>query len=344
MGIMLDRILKGATSISAAKVRDYKIFKSQLKLIKDIVYQNKYDKYHEFFVTSKEDMRAYQENPDAKNFGKLSKFDQYLIHSKDQYAKLMKDLKGLVPKEYTEVLNLIDEQKFLVVQNTTDNASIPYQNNVFEAENILRNQQKYYPEITEEMIGKVINLISFRIPYYVGPLTNKNGQSDFAWMIRKSDEQTLPWNFDKVIDKSKSAEKFIRRMTSKCTYLLEEDVLPKHSLLYQEMEVLNELNNVQLRGENEPKHRIHRLDPKVKQFIYHNLFQKKKNVTHKDLITLLQNSEHRNTLNKTSGQKLKVFGTQNDSKFASKLSTYNDMKAILGSVENKRQMIEELVL
>lgn len=344
MGIMLDRILKGATSISAAKVRDYKIFKNQLKLIKDIVYQNKYDKYHEFFVTSKEDMRAYQENPDAKTFGKLSKFDQYLIHPKDQYAKLMKDLKGIVPKKYTEVLNLIDEQKFLVVQNTTDNASIPYQNNVFEAENILRNQQKYYPEITEEMIGKVINLISFRIPYYVGPLTNKNGQSDFAWMIRKSDEQALPWNFDKVIDKSKSAEKFIRRMTSKCTYLLEEDVLPKHSLLYQEMEVLNELNNVQLRGENEPKHRIHRLDPKVKQFIYHNLFQKKKNVTHKDLITLLQNSEHRNTLNKTSGQKLKVFGTQNDSKFASKLSTYNDMKAIFGSVENKRQMIEELVL
>lgn len=344
MGIMLDRILKGATSISAAKVRDYKIFKNQLKIIKDIVYQNKYDKYHEFFVTSKEDMRAYQENPEAKTFGKLSKFDQYLIHPKDQYAKLMKDLKGIVPKEYTEVLNLIDEQKFLVVQNTTDNASIPYQNNVFEAENILRNQQKYYPEITEEMIGKVINLISFRIPYYVGPLTNKNGQSDFAWMIRKSDEQTLPWNFDKVIDKSKSAEKFIRRMTSKCTYLLEEDVLPKHSLLYQEMEVLNELNNVQLRGENEPKHRIHRLDPKVKQFIYHNLFQKKKNVTHKDLITLLQNSEHRNTLNKPSGQKLKVFGTQNDSKFASKLSTYNDMKAIFGSVENKRQMIEELVL
>ncbi|MCP6651982.1 hypothetical protein NL518_28200, partial [Klebsiella pneumoniae] len=29
MGIMLDRILKGATSISAAKVRDYKIFKNQ---------------------------------------------------------------------------------------------------------------------------------------------------------------------------------------------------------------------------------------------------------------------------------------------------------------------------
>ncbi|WP_262578318.1 CRISPR-associated endonuclease Cas9 REC1/REC2 domain-containing protein [Staphylococcus simulans] len=39
-----------------------------------------------------------------------------------------------------------------------------------------------------------------------------------------------------------------------------------------------------------------------------------------------------------------MFGTQNDSKFAPKLSTYNDMKAIFGSVENKRQMIEELVL
>ena len=253
MGIMLDHILKGASSISAAKVRDYDNFKNQLKLIKDIVYQNQNDKYHEFFVTNKENLSAYKKNPDAKNFGKLSKFDQYLIHPKDQYAKLMKDLKEIVPKAYTEVLNLIEEQKFLVLQNTTDNASIPYQNNVFEAENILRNQQKYYPEITEEMIDKVINLISFRIPYYVGPLTNKNGQSDFAWMVRKSDEQTLPWSFDKVIDKSKSAEKFIRRMTSKCTYLLEEDVLPKNSLLYQEMEVLNELNNVQLRGENEPK-------------------------------------------------------------------------------------------
>lgn len=344
MGITLDRILKGTPSISAAKVRDYDTFKNQLKLIKDIVYQNKHDKYHEFFVTSKKDMKSFQEYPDGKTFGKLSKFDQYLIHPKNQYAKLMKDLKGIVPKEYTEVLNLIDEQKFLVVQNTTDNASIPFQNNVYEAENILRKQQKHYPEITEEMIDKVINLISFRIPYYVGPLTNKDGQSDFAWMVRKSDEQTLPWNFDKVIDKSKSAEKFIRRMTSKCTYLLEEDVLPKHSLLYQEMEVLNELNNVQLRGENEPKNRINRLEPKVKQFIYHNLFQKKKNVSHKDLIVLLQNSEHRNILNKQSGQKVKVFGTQNVSKFATKLSTYNDMKAIFGSVENIRDMIEELVL
>lgn len=344
MGIMLDSILKGASSISAAKVRDYDTFKDQLKLIKDIVYQNKHDKYHEFFVTSKKVMKAYRENPDAKTFGKLSEFDQYLIHPKDQYAKLMKNLKGVVPKNHVEVLKSIDEQKFLVVQNTTDNASIPYQNNVFEAENILRNQQKFYPEINEDMIDKVINLISFRIPYYVGPITNKKGQSDFAWMVRKSDEQTLPWKFDKVINKSKSAEKFIRRMTSKCTYLLEEDVLPKHSLLYQEMEVLNELNNVQLRGENEPKNRIHRLEPKVKQFIYHNLFQKKKNVSHKDLITLLQNSEHRHVLNKVSNKKVKVFGTQNESKFATKLSTYNDMKAIFGSVEKNRDMIEELVL
>lgn len=344
MGIMLDGILKGASSISAAKVRDYDTFKTQLKLIKDIIYQNKHDKYHEFFVTSKENMNAYKEKPDMKNFGKLSKFDQYLIHPKNQYVKFMKDLKGLIPKKYVEVLNLIEEQKFLVVQNTTENASIPYQNNVFEAENILRNQQNYYPEITDEMIDKVINLISFRIPYYVGPLTNKNGQSDFAWMVRKSDGQTLPWNFDKVIDKSASAEKFIRRMTSKCTYLLEEDVLPKHSLLYQEMEVLNELNNVQLRGENEPKNRIHRLEPKVKQFIYHKLFQKKKNVTHKDIIELLKNSEHRELINKSSGQNVKVFGTQNELKFATKLSTYNDMKAIFGSVESRRDMIEELVL
>lgn len=349
MGITLDSILKGATlkgatSISEAKVRDYEIFKAQLKEVKDIIYNHQQDAFKKFFVSSKEAMRNYKEKLDSKTFGELSKFDQYLMHPKTQYTKLMKDLKDIIPKEYSEVLGLIEEQKFLVIQNTTDNASIPYQNNVFEAENILRNQQKHYSEITDEMIDKVIALISFRIPYYVGPLTSQEGASNFAWMIRKSEEQVLPWNFDKTIDKTKSAEKFIRRMTSKCTYLLEEDVIPKQSLLYQEMEVLNELNNIQLRGESEPKKRVHRLDPKVKQFIYHQLFQKKKNVSQNDVLELLKNSEHKEQLSNPNGEDVKVFGTQKETKFATKLSTYIDMKAIFGSVDDKREMIEELVL
>ena len=49
---------------------------------------------------------------------------------------------------------------------------------------------------------------------------------------RKSDGKITPWNFDNKVDKDASAEKFIRKMTNKCTYLIGEDVLPKHALLY----------------------------------------------------------------------------------------------------------------
>ena len=41
-----------------------------------------------------------------------------------------------------------------------------------------------------------------------------------------------------------TAEKFITRMTGYCTYLPQEKVLPKHSLLYEKFEVLQELNKI----------------------------------------------------------------------------------------------------
>lgn len=77
------------------------------------------------------------------------------------------------------------------------------------------------------MIEQVLSIISFRIPYYVGPLVKQSEKQKFGWMTRNSDERIKPWNFDKVVNRSKSAEKFIRKMTNKCTYLMDEDVLPK---------------------------------------------------------------------------------------------------------------------
>ena len=43
-------------------------------------------------------------------------------------------------------------------------------------------------------------------------------------MVRKSDGKITPWNFDNKVDKDASAEKFIRKMTNKCTYLIGEDL------------------------------------------------------------------------------------------------------------------------
>ena len=55
------------------------------------------------------------------------------------------------------------------------------------------------------------------------------------------DARVYPWNWEDVIDKDRSAEDFIRRMTGTCTYLKGEPVLARCSLDYELFCVLNEL-------------------------------------------------------------------------------------------------------
>lgn len=73
-----------------------------------------------------------------------------------------------------------------------------------------------------------------------------------------------PWNFDEMVDKEASAECFISRMTGNCSYLFNEKVLPKNSLLYETFEVLNELNPLKINGEP--------ISVELKQRIYEQLF------------------------------------------------------------------------
>ncbi|PXA46699.1 CRISPR-associated endonuclease Cas9 REC1/REC2 domain-containing protein, partial [Staphylococcus pseudintermedius] len=108
------------------------------------------------------------------------------------------------------------------------------------------------------------------------------------------------------------------------SYLINEDVLPKNSLLYQEMEVLNELNATQIRLQTDPKNRKYRMMPQIKLFAVEHIFKKYKTVSHSKFLEIMLNSNHReNFMN--HGEKLSIFGTQDDKKFASKLSSYQDM-------------------
>lgn len=344
MSLVLESILQDASCVSHSKVNDYDKFKEELKIVKDIIYKKDTTKqlYTNIFVSSKEAIRNYEASPSDENYKKLCVFDQYLKHPKTKYDDLKKELKKHIDKAHP-FYELLEENKLLRVLNTVDNSSIPMQNNLFEAEQILKNQQSYHREITDEMIEQVLSIISFRIPYYVGPLVKQSENQKFGWMTRNSDDRIKPWNFDKVVNRSKSAEKFIRKMTNKCTYLMNEDVLPKNSLLYQEMEVLNELNGVQIRPENAPKHKKYRLEPIVKQYIFNEIFKKNKSVTHKSFMDKMKKSEHKSFFT-SYDDKLKVFGTQEETKFVSKLSTYQDMNRIIGNVEDNYEMIEELVL
>ena len=73
---------------------------------------------------------------------------------------------------------------------------------------------------------KILKIFEFRIPYYVGPLSDRHMENGAnAWIVRKEAGRIYPWNYEEKIDLEKSNEAFIRRMTNKCTYLLGKDVV-----------------------------------------------------------------------------------------------------------------------
>lgn len=134
-------------------------------------------------------------------------------------------------------------------------------------------------------------------------------------------------------------------MTSFCTYLVNEKVLPKHSLLYEKFEVLNELNGIQIRSSYELPNKKYRLDKDVKKWIIDNVFSKYKNVSHSTLKKELIKSPYKEIILDSNTDELKgVYGTQKEDRFSTSLSTYIDMKNIFDEIRLEDiDMIEELI-
>lgn len=161
---------------------------------------------------------------------------------------------------------------------------------------IIDNQAQFYPFLKEEQ-KKLESLVTFRIPYYVGPLTQKNAPRDvsgkfrFAWAQRQEGQDKTPvkpWNWEQVIDKDRSATEFIQRMTGTCTYLQSEPVLPKCSLLYEEYCVLNELNGAKFSEDGDEEHRF---DYKDRMEMIEDLFRKRK-VSYKAVADWMRQHNH----------------------------------------------------
>jgi len=351
--ILLNDLLGQSGYVSEAKVLEYEQFGQDLKALKEIYNKHLGEQaYREMFITSRTNWTTYEK---TRQDNLLSTFDQFLrVHKTVEkfYRDIKRSLNQLInqrnisekeKEKIHAIINKIDNNNFLQKQRSYLNSAIPHQNNVYEAETILKNQQKYYPEITDDMISKIKQIIKFRIPYYIGPLIKQQEQSKFGWVERKKDGRVKPWTIDKIIDRSASAEAFINRMTSYCAYLNDEKVLPKYSLVYQKFELLNELNGVQLRLTDQLPNKDHRLDQDVKKWIIENVFMKYKNVTHNRLIQELKKSEYKHVLFE-NGRLKQIFGTQQENRFSTSLSTFIDMKQIFGEITaNHQEMIEELI-
>lgn len=234
--------------ISVAMVNRYNKHQKDLTKLKSYLYNNK-KLYNRIF----RDTSVSNNYPNYIGSNITNNHKETLKHvSVDNfYAFLIKelDLKNAKDEYLIEVYNDILGGNYLPRLNSKDNAVFPYQINEIELKEILNKQSKYYPFLLESdtygtVLEKILSLLTFRVPYYVGHLNNKSKNS---WVVRSNDK-IFPWNFDDVVDRDQTAIKFIRRMTNYCSYLYDQETLPINSLIYMKYVLLNEINKINING------------------------------------------------------------------------------------------------
>lgn len=330
--ILSEGEFEGNCYLSVAKVNVYDKHRKDLRLLKEVISQAGKEVYREFFrKKGKANYCAYIGC--TVNNGKKIKVE------KCSYEELKKEIgqifrkAGIESEEAKNILSELEKETFLPLQVSKNNGVIPYQVNEIEIRKILENVSTYLPFLREyDSDGltaeeKIIKLFKFRVPYFVGPLNTTNNKN--AWAIRREPGVIRPWNLEEKIDFKKSGEKFIRRMTNKCSYLIGKDVLPKNSLLYSEYMVWNEINNIKIGSDKLP------IDFKMK--LFETVYKKKKNVKVKDIKEFLM----------AEGVDLKEQAmTGIDTTLKASLGSYHDFRKIFGEEINNykiQQMVEKLI-
>lgn len=311
---IFSQFIRKDSCLSDIMIEKYDAYRQDLSDLKALFHEFLPQKYKTFF------------------HGDAAEFELYNNHKRnldDLYKSIKKQL-GEVAKDnprYQRFEKRAELEEFLSRQRIRDNGAIPHQIHQYELEKIIDNQAQYYPFLAQNR-DKIISIFTFKLSYYIGPL--KTG-GDFAWSVKKKDGVIYPWNFDEMIDDEASAEKFIDRMRNNCTYLPDEEVLPKNSLLYQEYEVRNELKNVTVNGE--------RLSPDIQNRIVDELFTKESSVTYKKLVKYLYDNQIYNT------DSLIISGTAKEKSFASSRKSYLDFTNKIGiEITPKTQKaIEEVI-
>lgn len=265
--ILLSSMLthKGSTHarFSATMIDRYEEHRKDLQRLKTFVRLNLSEKdYEEIF--NDESAKGYAGY--ISNHMKLSPNEEKSKSKLEYfYSNLTKKINKIEGSQY--FLDKIEQGTLLRKLRTTDNGSIPNQIHRYEMENIIENQAKHFPFL-EENRDKLISILTFKIPYYVGPLAKPN-KSRFSWLVRNDnliiesndDEETQvgkirPWNFDKLVDLDATRRSFIDHLIGKDVILLNEKVLPKRSLIYEEFMLQNELTRVKYKDKYGKTHKF----------------------------------------------------------------------------------------
>ena len=332
--------------ISVAMVNRYNRHHIQLEKLKKYVKDFIPEKYDEIFRKLENKLNNYARYIGSTNYLNQKKRECHC--TKDEfYSFLKKELgidKSTGENTYLDEVSLeISNGTFLERQNGTENGIFPYQLNKIEMEITLKKQSKYYPFLLEEEDGytnidKIISLLKFKIPYYVGPLISPKFDEDnkcterskFSWVVR-TEEKIYPWNFDKVVNLSETAENFIVRMLTNCTYLTSCYCMPKASILFSYYNVLVHLNKINVNGCP--------LNKETKMNVINNLYKTNKKVTKKMLEDYLKTIFNLDTV---------VITTANDKEHKSydfNMGSYCDFCNVFGRefVDNNLNLIEDII-
>lgn len=342
---VLVEILADEDYISYAKVKKYDEHKENLYLLRGLIMKYCSSNVYQQFFNDEKNGANY-----ASYIGYVKKNNKKYSVKKCSEEDFYKNLKKLL-----ETINVNDEDKavyesllkktelqiLLPLQRSKDNSVVPRQVHQVELNRILNNASTYLKFLSSAdedgltPAEKIQSLFEYRVPYYVGPLSDRHKeQGANVWMVRKESGRIYPWNFEKKVDSEKSNEEFIRRMTNKCTYLIGEDVIPKNSLLYSKFMVLNEINNLKVRG--------YGISVELKQKIYCDLFSEKAKVTNKQLLDYLKKEYCDNTLELSD-----LSGYDVEGGLKTSLPSYMDFKKqIFGEKiedDNIRDMVENII-
>lgn len=340
---VLHSILGDSMFLSCAMVDKYEKHGEQLTALKNLFHKYvSQDEYSEFFHQEKNKEGKYIVNY-ANYIKGIKRLNNETNKNSNANQQLYQSIKKILDKRaaddevYKNILTEMEQETFLEKINNVDNSAIPYQLNLIEMDKILTQQGVYYKELKDNK-ELLLKMLTSKIPYYVGPLNNNNkGNRNFAWMTKKAgkeNEKVYPWNVKDVVDIDVTAEDFITRMTNYCTYLPNEKVLPKESLLYQRYMLLEELSQIRIDGK--------KLSKEDRKAIIDDLFigKGRVKVSDKDFKEYLDKVNYV----KVNGKGYDVTGYQSDDGFACALSSYNKFRRILGYVDERNEkMIEDII-
>lgn len=315
---LFAEIRQNGQTISDTMVARYEKHGRDLEKLKAWVKAYQPDKFYALFRDD-ENAKGYAAYTDHLRKPKKFKKEKLQRCTQDEFYKVLKAmLTGNKDAEAAAaaqpMLEAIDEPNgFLPLQRINLNGQIPNQIQAEELVKILDAQGKYYPTLRENR-EKILSICTFRLPYYVGPLYQDKNSPFQKWIVRDMTQPAYPWNFFDVVNQTKTAEGFIANLRNKCTYLPIEDVLPLHSLLYEEYLMLNELNRVRVKGN------LIR-DVQLKKRMMDELFAKNKSVSYKVFAKWLRQKSPYTDVTEND-----ISGTQEPNKFTASLRTRYDLE------------------